>query len=199
MSPAGASPKFCCLDVFLANIKTYEDGSIRSPALFRLEDAVTASDNDSQLTSQHLASNWVGRPRIRQPDVALYLAFETPLHYNSMDLCLAARIAGSVVGTVAISDVLRTLKRSLEDATACQGCDPRTNVFNVSPSEWARHAQYKPMWRGLPTFIAVQDDDAWAIFLAGQTERFNGRVVFGCVGCSMKKSGGKDGLLVGYA
>jgi hypothetical protein len=80
MSPTGASPKFCCLDVFLANIKTYEDGSIRdstSPALFRLEDTINKSDNDSQFALQHLASSWVGKPQIRQPDTALYLSFET--------------------------------------------------------------------------------------------------------------------------
>jgi hypothetical protein len=94
-----------------------------------------------------------------------------------------------VVGTVATCDVLMTLKRSMEDSTTCQGCDPETDVFNVSASQWARSARYKPMGRGLPTFIAVQDDDTWTLFLAGQAARFNGRVVLGCVGCSVKKLG----------
>lgn len=202
MSPTGASPKFCCLDVFLANIRTYEDGSIRdstSPALFRLEDTVNKSDNDSQFALQHLASNWVGKPQIRQPDADLYLAFETRMHYNSADFCFTARIGGSVVGTVAICDVLMTLKRSMEDSTTCQGCDPEADVFNVRASQWARSARYKPIGRGLPTFIAVQDDAAWALFLAGQATWFNGRVVLGCVGCSAKRLGGRDGLLVRYA
>lgn len=168
MSPTGASPKFSRLDLFLANIKTYEDGSRRdstSTALFRLEDTVNKS-NDSQFALQHLASGWVGKPQIRQPDTALHLALETPTHYNSADLCFAARIGGSVVRTVAIYDVLMILKRSMEDSTTCQGCDPKTDVFNVSASQWARSARYKLIGRGLPTFIAVQDDAAWTLFLA---------------------------------
>lgn len=206
MDLRNVSPEFCCLDLFVANIKTYEDGSIRdanSAWLFRLEDAAGESgwNNSESVVVHQLASNWIGPPRISEPDVPLYLSFENPRHYSSMDLCLAARIGGVVVGTVSICDVLNVLISSSEglQSADCQGCETsRMNVFNVRPSEWVNNARYKPIARGMPTLVAVKGDSAWALFLAGQAEVFNGRVVFGCVGCVLSKQESSDYLLIGY-
>lgn len=158
-----------------------------------------ASPNPNSTALQALDMPWVGPAALGGPDVPLYLSLERPLHYSDPDLCFVGRIGGLVVGAVGVFDVLYTLLRSLElhKPDNCPGHDTTCNVVNVKPSVWAANRHVKPACDDKITFISVEGDGTWALFLAGETTYFRGRIVFNCVDC-VAKSGASARVYIGY-
>lgn len=202
MTPTQEAIGFRCLDRFWANVTVREDGSIRSAQtsaslqdLDMMRDLVAKGSHSSAL--QSLNNPWLGPPSPSTPDVPLYLSVERPLHYSAPDLCFVGRIGGSVVGAVGIDYVLSTLLRSLNENSNCLGHTSTSTVVNVKASSWAASKYSKPASEELITSIPVSGDPSWALFLAGETAYFNGRIVFKCVECAANQAG-SHGVLIGY-
>jgi hypothetical protein len=193
--------EFKCLDRFWGNVIVHEDGSLRSstsPALLQgdegLDDIMTGDASSLQMLSRP----WFGQPDRGPPDEPLYLSIERPMHYSSRDTAFVARLRGTVVGTVGINNVLRTLLYSLDEPFLCPGHSNPLKVVNCKASAWVANRHSKPVRDGIFTFIPCQKDKLWTIFLAGQSSYFNGRIAFHCVDCCIDKASTSGGVIVGY-
>jgi hypothetical protein len=187
MRPATEAVGLRCIDSFWGNCLAYEDGSIKAGNGSGIIEDTSILEEAEQIMSsdvQSLRGPHLGPPIPGPPDVPLYLTIERPLHYNSRDLSLRGRIAGNPVGTVGVIQILQVLLHSLEQSP-CTGRHLATNVvFNIKPSVWTKRDNYKPVGGKFNSFIPVKEDSSWALFLAGQTESYNGRIVFGCPQCA---------------
>ena len=187
MAPSNSAIELQCIDRFWGNSVVYEDGSIRGghgSGIFEDIDMLADIEKISSGDVQSLRGPHLGPPRSGPADLPLYLSIERPLHYNSKDLSLRGRIDGQPLGTVAIVSILEVLIHSLEDARNCSGHASSRPVFNVRPSLWAKQEHYKPIGGDFNTFIPVQGDNSWTLFLARETSSYNRKIVFGCSTCA---------------
>ncbi|KAL8790915.1 MAG: hypothetical protein Q9213_000340 [Squamulea squamosa] len=186
--------QFVCLDHFWANVKTEENGSIKSSNTFDVQrheiDTDLPSNLDGSSTVDRLAEPYLGPPNVSTPDCPLYLSLGTPLHYGDPHLGFIGWFQGSVAGTVGIMDVLKVLLMSQGEPELCPGHDKGPmQVVNIRPSTWVREPHSKPINREHPVFVQVAGDHCWAIFVAGQMARQNGRIVFRCPTCADENYG----------
>lgn len=202
MAPTRDAVGLMCVDEFWGNAFVYDDGSVRggkgSGTFEDINGKLKNIETNSAGVIQSFRSPYLGPPDSKEADMPLYLSIERPMHYNnSRDLSLRGRINGTSVGTVAVEDILEVLLRSFEEAPLCSGHTNRNPVFNIKASTWAEDEHYKPLGGDYNSFISVKGNKSWALFLAGQTTAYNGRIVFGCPDCAgdMVQTGS---LLIGF-
>lgn len=65
------------------------------------------------------------------PDVQLHLSIDRPIYYGLSDICFVARVGGSIVGTVFISNVCAALLQGHDDGRKCTHQHDR-DVLQVS-------------------------------------------------------------------
>lgn len=194
-----------CADTFIGNLPVTTDGFIRSlrdgniaerdTKIFQTLSQAQSHDDEAQLSLPANNNVYLGPPTLRLPDTPLYLSIERPLDQNEPLLGLAGRINGELIGNVGIECVLTSLLLSLEnkidtiksDSTCAEhaASSSQLKMLNVPASVWG-HSGSKPS--GEPyvrTYLPVQGDSAWAIFLAGEG---NCRIAFGCALCAVKGS-----------
>lgn len=172
-------------------------GLVVGRGIFENSNMLSKVENISGGDVQSLRSPYLAPPVSEVADVPLYLSIERPLHYSSRDLSLRGRILGSPVGTVAIDSILEVLIRSLDVNPKCPGHPSSINVFNIKPSLWAGDEYYKPIGGSFNSYISVKDNTSWALFLAGQTAGYDGKIVLGCVDCAGETSE-HGSPLIGY-
>ena len=177
-----------CIDYFWANVSVLEDGSVRSANVADIEHHfLDMESTDTNLSSlQRLDKPRVGDPECSAPDLPVYLSLSTPLNDGDPHLCFTAWLRGSIAGTVGILEVLRTLLASRVEPDRCPGHDKAAQVVNVKTSIWSADLYSKPRTKDFPIFLPVSKDNCWALFLAGQTCNFKGRVVHRCVACAVE-------------
>jgi hypothetical protein len=192
MKPSATSVALACKDVFYANVRVHNDGSIHSSAtrasLANSDYIDSHSERSDQLSMvEMIQSPWVGPARCGPPNQPLYLNIERPLHYSDPDVCFAGRVDGAVIGTVSVLDVLVAVSRSVAASSDCthQDTDDVPTVLNVNTTTWVEGGRAKPVGTAeIPAYLAVQDDPAWALFAAGQTAYFQSCIVVGCLRCA---------------
>lgn len=197
-SPEAIAPK--CIDTYWANVIAQENGSINSATTESLLTDLSLIEeiqggNSSSL--QSLSRPWTGSLQPGPSDVPLYITIERPYHYSRPDLCFVGRIGGSVVGSTGVLDVLRGLLRNLDEPDHCPGHVSPLAVINVKASQWAQNRRTKPVGERVHTYVPVQHDDCWAIFLLGQSCYFNGRLALRCADCTVERAGSSS-VVVGY-
>ncbi|KAL8949163.1 MAG: hypothetical protein Q9222_004712 [Ikaeria aurantiellina] len=186
-----------CIDYFWANVKVREDGSIRSSSTPDIQTYEFNSESDS-LAMQKPNDPGLGQAIRLPPDIPLHLSLGTPLYLGEPNLCFVGRVGGSVTGTVGIIEVLWALLRSNVEPETCPGHSSPTEVWSAKTSAWARQLYTKPISWVHPTFVPVDGDHCWAIFLAGQTAmQYNGRLVYRCVDCAVENFAPAYGLTSG--
>lgn len=202
MRPSPDAVGLQCIDGYWANVKVREDGSVYSaPTSSLLQDLnlieKIENGNGNASSLQSLSQPWIGHAQREPPDVPLYLTIERPLHYSQPDLCFVGRIDGSVIGSTGVLDVLRGLVRNLDEPSDCPGHTSPPSVIYVKASMWAADRRSKPVGENSHTFVPVQGDDCWAIFLVGQSTYFNGRIALRCPECTIERAGSHS-VVVGY-
>ncbi|CAF9942734.1 hypothetical protein IMSHALPRED_004609 [Imshaugia aleurites] len=177
-----------CIDYFWANVSVLEDGSILSAHVADVEHHfLDMESTDSNLSSlQRLDEPRVGDPECSAPDLPVYLSLSTPMDDGDPHLCFTAWLRGTIAGTVGILEVLKTLLASRVEPARCPGHDKAAQVVNVKTSTWSADLYSKPRTKDFPIFLPVSEDNCWALFLAGQTCNFKGRVVYRCVACAVE-------------
>ena len=198
VSPEAIAPR--CIDTYWANVNVEENGSINSGTTEALLTDSTLFEeiqggNSSAL--QSLSQPWIGALRPGPSDVPLYLTIERPYHYSRPDLSFVGRIGGSVVGSTGVLDVLRGLLKNFDEPDHCPGHVSPLAVINVKASQWAKDRRTKPVGKGVHTYVPVQRDDCWAIFLLGQSCYFNGRLALRCADCTVERAGSSS-VVIGY-
>ncbi|OBT53797.1 hypothetical protein VE04_05661 [Pseudogymnoascus sp. 24MN13] len=208
MKPTAESITLACHDVFYANIRVHEDGSIRSavskniiPDSIHLEDRMVLGADLSviEMTQQP----WVGPARTTPPNRPLYLGLERPLHYNDPDICFVGRIDGTVIGAVSVLDVLRGVALSILQPQECHHEKPM-DVVNVQTSTWIDKKGSIPVGSvQTPALLSVKDDPSWALFAMGQSLYHRSCIVLRCVSCAHQaavhhKGTGDGTVLIGY-
>ncbi|KAL8995033.1 MAG: hypothetical protein Q9169_005159 [Polycauliona sp. 2 TL-2023] len=182
---------FVCLDVFWANVKVREDGSIRSsftPSVvsYPVDNDEYSGNSTNRTSLERLNDPHLGPANVSAPDCPLYLSLGTPVHTGEPDLCFVAWINGSVAGTVGIYDVLKALHLSLVEPEACPGHEKPVEVVNIKTSVWAQDMYSRPTSKYHPLFVPASGDKCWAIFAAGQRLNEGCRVVFRCPACAIE-------------
>ena len=179
---------FVCIDYFWANVSVLEDGSVISASGSGIEQQEYESEStDTDLSSlQRLDKPWVGDPDPSPPDLPLYLSLGAPLHNGEPHLSFTAWLRGSIAGTVGIKETLSALLESQVEPGQCPGHEKAAQVINVKTSTWSKDTYLKPTSRDYPIFLPVREDHCWALFLAGQTYDYKGRVVYRCVTCAVE-------------
>ncbi|KAL8947034.1 MAG: hypothetical protein Q9222_006640 [Ikaeria aurantiellina] len=189
--------QFVCLDRFWANVKTEEDGLIKSSNTFEVQrhdiDRNQPLPPGALSTLERMTEPYVGAPDMSAPDCPLYLSLGTPFHYGDPHLGFIGWFQGSVAGTVGVMDVLKAVLLSRVEPDICPGHPggPK-QVVNVKTSAWARERHSKPIDKQHPIFVPVGGDHCWAIFVAGQTVKQGGRIVFRCPECADEKYESSD-------
>jgi hypothetical protein len=208
MEPSRNALGLVCLDKFIGNLPTDENGWIYdgTPPLPNFRplndpDSVFEPSNDSIDIEQgrqdfHLdlrrstgsVQTFIGQPQTNSPDVPLYLSIERPLHEPSPHLLLTGRVNGSAIGQVGVQNVMLAIARSTAiDSKLCPGHDSESplRVLNMSASTWIeKKALSHSRWN---IFLNVKGDRAWALFTAGQTQDIGGLIIFTCPHCSEKE------------
>jgi hypothetical protein len=210
MQPTSDAIGIRCVDSFWGNAIVYEDGSIRSGSgsgvLGTTDDLPSyvpdgdghRQTNNNGASLQRLHGLLVAPPQPGLADTPLYLSLERPVHYHSHDLALRGRVEGRSVGTVNLIFILETLLHSLEaKRSPCPGHETHDIVYNVKVSRWIAEQSTKVMGGQYNTFVPVQNDASWALFLAGETSHYHGRIVFGCPQCVADPLE-KGSVLIGY-
>ncbi len=201
MAPSPEALGLRCFEGFWANVAVRKTGAIFSgpDRTLYVDNAMRHGTEAPEHSLQSLAGPYIGSPSNGPPDIPLYLNIERSPNSEDLEMCFCGRIGGMSVGVVGIKEVMYTLALSLAERGECRGHPNPSAVVNITASTWAAKTIYKPVgvWEELHTFIPVQNDPCWAIFLAGQSSYFDGRVVYGCVSCAAQKmiSGS---VLVGY-
>lgn len=210
MKPTPESINLACRDVFYANIRAHEDGSIRSataPVLLADDDLherllMHNGTNINEAIIDSARSPWIGPTRIECPDKPLHLGIERPLHYGAPDICFTGRVDGDVIGIASVKDVLYTIARSLAVPSGCShDTEPPMTVLNVRTSAWLASKFAKPAGTPTtPTLLSVKGDACWALLAAGQTVQFSGCLVLGCIHCAhaLGVAHSAAAVLVGY-
>ncbi|RII09105.1 hypothetical protein CUC08_Gglean007506 [Alternaria sp. MG1] len=201
--PTHTALNFVLSDCFFANISANSNGEIKDIAAPRLlnesADPNIANHNDT-LALATLREPWAGPPCRASPDCPLYLSLERHADGN---MGLVGRVNGSSIGKASITDVLYTVFRSLQQPNDCPHQEDLADVQNVTASRWALKSRiYKPAgFRNRITYVPVADDNAWALFLAGESRNHNGVIVHRCTLCAaLCYDGSKDRVqvLIGY-
>ncbi|KFY84999.1 hypothetical protein V500_08798 [Pseudogymnoascus sp. VKM F-4518 (FW-2643)] len=209
MKPSAESITLACRDVFYANVRFHEDGSIKSSSSpfmksesIHLEDqTVLGADLSVMEISQH---PWVGPAQTNPPNRLLYLGLERPLHYNDPDICFVGRVDGNVIGSVSVLDVLCGIARNFSHPQECCHDEISIDVVNIQTSTWINKKSSIPVGTvEIPALLAVKDDPSWALFVIGQSVKHQSCIVLGCVSCALyiatRYKGAHDGVvLVGY-
>ena len=157
-------------------------------------------DGEAQLALQANDNIFLGPPALRPPDTPLYLNIERPIDCDEPLLGLCGRIKGEVVGNVGIPNILMNLFFSLEasknngdpspgicathpaPSSSSPQQDTSLRMLNIPASIWGLAPNGKPT--GDPhvhTYVPVQGDSAWAIFIVGE---YDCRITFGCAFCA---------------
>ena len=187
--------QFVCSDQSWANVKTEQDGSIRTtigPGVQRYEIDIsqpvrTTDSSDLEIQRDPMsAHSTLGPPKPSAPDCPLYLSLGTPVHTIDSSLCFVAWIDGEVAGTVGIRDVFYLLVVSNVEPQVCPGHDHPMQFINIKTSIWAKNYWEKPQSRQHPIFMPARGDKCWALFAAGQMVFQAGRIVFRCPICAVE-------------
>ncbi|KFY90116.1 hypothetical protein V498_06166 [Pseudogymnoascus sp. VKM F-4517 (FW-2822)] len=209
MKPTAESITLACHDVFYANIRVHDDGSIRSdrtgygiPESTFLQDQMVLGAELSVIEmSQH---PWVGRPQTTPPNRPLYLGLERPLYHSDPDICFVGRIDGTVIGAVSVLDVLKGVARSISQPQECSHDETSINVVNVQASNWVEQKNALPVGTvEIPALLAVKDDPSWALFAMGQSLHYQSCIVLRCISCAHQAAAYHKGnldsfVLIGY-
>ena len=197
-SPDAVAPQ--CIDRYWANVKVREDGSIWSATTVMFYDdwpLIEKIQKGNASTLQSLSQPWMGALQPGAPDVRIYVTIERPLHYSRPDLCFVGRIGGSVIGSTGVLDVLCGLLRNMDEPEYCPGHASPLAVINVKASQWAKDDGVKPAGEAVRTYVPVQGDNCWAIFILGQSCYSNGRLALRCANCTVERAGSRC-VVVGY-
>ncbi|RFU34496.1 hypothetical protein B7463_g1877, partial [Scytalidium lignicola] len=196
MKPSASSVAMECKDVFFANIRTHNDGSIRdsysparSPELHYLQHNPYDTSQQSIVTTLQSVNPWIGPVQVRPPNQPLYINIERPIQFRESDICLAGRLDGNRIGVVSIIDVLVSIARSVEIPPKCihKNTANTQTVLNISTSEWLANPNERPAGTAeIPAYLAVHDNPAWALFAAGECANFHNAIVFECVSCTIE-------------
>ncbi|KAI9792403.1 MAG: hypothetical protein M1816_002287 [Peltula sp. TS41687] len=195
MAPVPEAVGIQCLDTFLGNVMVGrgDEGSIKtviSPAAsarWENEADEEGTEGVTRLISK-VDPNVIGPAIPAPPDIPVTISFGPPTHSSGPYFCLRATVKGSIIVTIGIKDVLYVLAASRGEPSECSH-NPRssvTDVFTLKPSLWATRRRVKPVHPRRPTFIPVQGDRAWTIFLAAEVWWQNGRIVYRCVECALE-------------
>ena len=201
-----------CIDTFIGNVPVQRDCFIRSSRHGSVSAAdfdstvyrnIPQSDLDDVCEAQSVVevdeNIFLGNPILRPPDKRLYLSIERPADFNEPLLGLCGRINGEAFGNIGIQNLLRNLSISLEvvggakdNAFVCTTHDPHMldgpslRMLNVPASIWIMASSAKPSGEpDVHTYIPVQGDTAWAIFLVGQ---YHCRLALGCAFCAAESA-----------
>ncbi|KFY05741.1 hypothetical protein V492_08323 [Pseudogymnoascus sp. VKM F-4246] len=207
MRPTAESITLACRDVFYANIRVHDNGSMKSAVRDNLPDTTHLEDrivSGAELSVMEMSKHpWVGRAQTTPPDKPLYLGLERPLHYNDPDICLVGRVDGNAIGTVSVDDVLKGIARSLLQAQECRH-DLSMDVVNVQTSAWIVKKGSIPVGsKEIPALLSVKDDPSWALFAIGQSFCYQTCIVLRCNDCALHAAtehGWMEGhvVLIGY-
>ena len=197
-SPEAVAPK--CIDSYWANVKVQGDDSILSGTTgptFVDWDSIEEIRRGNPSTLQSLSQPWIGPPRPGSSDVPLSLTIEGSFQNNGPDLSFVGRIGGSVIGRIGVLDVLRGLLRNNDEPNQCPGHASSLAVNNVKASQWVKDRGATPISAGLHTYVPVQRDDRWAIFLLGESCSFNGRLAVRYASCTIERASFQS-VVIGY-
>jgi hypothetical protein len=141
---------------------------------------------DDAVQNLSLSTPYIGLPERRHADVPLYLNIERSALAPEPENLFQGRIGGRSIGTAGIKDTMITLVASREGRESCPGHQESVKVVNIAASRWIERKNYKPVgqWGNVHSLVSVRDDFSWALFLAGQSFHFDGRVVGDCVACA---------------
>lgn len=129
-------------------------------------------------------------PRPAPPDAKIHVSFERVASSSDPYLCLAARHNGHMIGAASIRDIMKTLVLSLQVPTSCprEGHTNKTRAKILQASQWAANRWRKPTDQYQVTnYVAVANDDLWAMLLAGQVAlaKRGGFLVYECFDCAV--------------
>ena len=182
----------CCMDKFVLNAVTHDDGSMQSAELPtpRIDTVNSMSsvhelalDRDSGLEAFSGSSRLFGHPQD-----GLYLNMERYPRNVLPDIALCGRVSGDSVGFVSITEAIRTLGLSLKAREECPGHGSRESreVYVIKTRRWCQPGP-KLVAKGLLSLIPVNGSHLWALFLAGQScHRLEGRIALGCFQCASR-------------
>jgi hypothetical protein len=195
MDPASNAPLLGCYQGFWANTAVRPNGAIISSSEGLYVDNSPRSEIDKSNTSmQDLLSPtpYIGFPERRSTDIPLYLSIERSPFADEPEILFNGRIGGRSIGTAGIKDAIVTLVSS-QGQENCSGHERMIKVVNITASKWVARKIYKPVgqWGNIHSFVSVHENPSWALFLAGQSFHFDGRVVHHCPNCAA------DGMLPG--
>jgi hypothetical protein len=189
-----------CGDIFYCQIPTHREGYIIGalpPPTIPSEDLLQRALSGASDSSQ---DPYIGPPEILPPDTPLYITFEKPFYRSTLGILFCGRVGGEVVGVAGIKDTLLVLLRSLDVPVACNGHQNIGNVLNVRAPLFS--SLKRPTWsEQFNTYVSAEHDQAWAIFLAGMSYSFGGRISFGCCDCTVThiaRTGIRSGIIIGY-
>lgn len=201
MKPSADAVVLQCIDTFWGNKFAYEDGSIHSAITMVLTydwDTVDKAYDEDASSGPTSSTPWLGQAHCAPPDTAISLTIERAQHYGRADICLVIRVDGTVVGSTGIKDVLHGLVHGYSEPERCPGHrNPYRSFINVKTSHWLSKARKKPATSENHTFIPVQGNEHWALFLAGETVYFDGRIAFRCPECTRERAGDHS-VIIGY-
>lgn len=190
MDPASNAPVLGCYQGFCANIAVRPSGAIISSSESLYIDNIPGSKIDKSGTSVHdlsLSTPHIDFPEMRFTDSPLYLSIERSPFADEPEVLFNGRIGGRSIGTAGIKDAMITLVLS-QGQENCSGHQSMIKVVNITASKWVAKRHHKPVgqWGNLHSFISVSENPSWALFLAGQSFHFDGRVVHHCFNCAAK-------------
>lgn len=141
--------------------------------------------SDTSIKDLSLSTPYVGFPEKRYADIPLYLSVERSPFADEPEILFNGRVDGRSIGTAGIKDAMVTLVLS-QGQENCSGHERMIKVVNITASKWVAEKFYKPVaqWGNIHSFISVRENSPWALFLAGQSFHFDGRVVHYCFNCA---------------
>ncbi|GIK00896.1 hypothetical protein Aspvir_004925 [Aspergillus viridinutans] len=194
MDPASKTPLLGCYEGFCANTAVRPNGAIISSSESDMRLYIDNSlrteggESDTSIQALSLSTPYIGPPDKRYADVPLYLNIERSPFATEPEILFHGRIGGRSIGTAGVKDAMITIVSSLKGQENCPGHEASTKVVNIIASRWAARKYNKPVgqWGDLHSFVSVCDNPSWALFLAGQSIHFDGRIVYDCIECTAK-------------
>ncbi|GAB7353413.1 hypothetical protein MBLNU459_g3885t1 [Dothideomycetes sp. NU459] len=203
MTPNPQAIGFRCFNGFWANAVVQKSGAVVSgPDRTLYVNHKFAASTSQAVTAgslQSFSGPYTGPPARGPPDVPLYLNIERSPSSEDPELCFCGRINGTSVGDIGVTEVITTLVASHEKQNICKGHAEPLVVVNIKASDWVEERLVKPVgqWDKHHTFVPVQHDPCWALFIAGQASYFDGRLSQGCMSCTAE-SMIEGSVIVGY-